>query len=124
MVTRADHDVTAAGSVAASARELLLSPLDAILTEPTRFRIAAALVGLPASGRISFTALRYLLDLTDGNLGMHLRVLVEVGYASVQKEAHGRRPQSLYAATNQGRAAFDAHVAALEAIIAAAQPGE
>ncbi len=80
----------------------------------------AALIGLPERGRISFTAVRDLLGMTDGNLGMHLRVLVEMGYAAVTKERNGRRTHSLYAATHQGHAAFEAHVAALEAIIAAA----
>lgn len=98
----------------------LQTPLDPILTDANRLRLMAALIGLPERGRISFTALRDLLDLTDGNLGMHLRVLVEMGYAAVAKERHGRRIQSLYAATHQGHAAFETHVAALEAIIAAA----
>ena len=80
----------------------------------------AALIGLPERGRVSFTALRDLLDLTDGNLGMHLRALVEMGYVAVAKERNGRRTQSLYTATYQGHVAFEAHVAALEAIIAAA----
>lgn len=102
----------------AAARELLLTPLDQFLTDATRFRIMAVLVGLPEQGRMSFTAVRDLLGMTDGNLGMHLHLLVEVGYADVIKERRGRRMHSLYQATYQGRAAFNAHVAALEAIIA------
>lgn len=103
-----------------SLQTLLLTPLDPILVDATRLRLMAALIGLPERGRISFTALRDLLGMTDGNLGMHLRVLVEMGYTAVTKERNGRRTQSLYAATHQGHAAFEAHVAALEAIIAAA----
>lgn len=99
---------------------LLRTPLDPILTDTTRLRLAATLIGLPEGGQISFTALRRLLDLTDGNLGMHLRVLAEMGYTRITKEQHGRRVQSLYAITAAGRAAFTAHIAALEAIIAAA----
>lgn len=106
--------------VPASLQDLLLTPLDPILADATRLRLMAALIGLPERGRISFTALRDLLGMTDGNLGMHLRVLVEMGYTAVTKERNGRRTQSLYAATHQGHAAFAAHVAALEAIIAAA----
>jgi len=99
----------------------LLTPLDSILADATRLRLMAALIGLPERGRISFTALRDLLGMTDGNLGMHLRVLVELGYAAVAKERNGRRTQSLYAPTHRGYAAFESHVAALEAIIAAAR---
>lgn len=105
----------------APVEELLRAPLDPLLGDAARLRAMAALIGLPAEGRIGFVALRRLLDLTDGNLGRHLQVLAEVGYVDVVKEYHGRRPHSLYAATPQGRAAFAAHIAALEGIIAAAQ---
>lgn len=101
--------------------DLLRTPLDPLLADAARLRAMAALIGLPAEGRIGFVALRRLLGLTDGNLGRHLQVLVEMGYADVSREYHGRRPHSLYAATMRGRAAFAGHVAALEAIIAAAR---
>ncbi len=116
MVTRESGD--AAASIALL--DGLLTPLDPALVDTTRLRLMVALIGLPERGKISFTALRDLLGMTDGNLGMHLRMLVEIGYAAVAKERNGRRTQSLYAATHQGHAAFEVHVAALEAIIAAA----
>lgn len=120
----ADSAGSVGGSDVDSVRDLLQAPLDPILVDTARLRLMAALVGLPPEGRLSFTALRRLLDMTDGNIGKHLRVLVEVGYADVDKERHGRRPQSLYTASARGRAAFAAHVAALEAIIAAAHGPE
>jgi predicted ArsR family transcriptional regulator len=101
-------------------RELLLAPVDPILADLNRLRVMAALVGLPAGGQLSFTALRKLLDLTDGNLGQHVRVLAETGYLEVSRTSRGRRPQSLYRATAEGRAAFERHSAALAAIMAAA----
>lgn len=108
-------------AASAPLEDLLRTPLDPVLKDAARLRVMAALVGLPVEGRIGFVALRRLLDLTDGNLGRHLQVLSEMGYADVVKEEHGRRPRSLYAATPRGRAAFAAHVAALEDIIAAAR---
>jgi DNA-binding MarR family transcriptional regulator len=100
-------------------RRLLLAPVDPILADLNRLRVAAALVGLPPGGQLSFTALRKLLDLTDGNLGQHVRVLAETGYVDVTRTSHGRRPQSLYAITAAGRAAFERHSEALAAIMAA-----
>jgi predicted ArsR family transcriptional regulator len=100
-------------------RRLLLAPVDPILADLNRLRVAAALVGLPAGGQLSFTALRKLLDMTDGNLGQHIRVLVETGYVDITRTSQGRRPQSLYAITADGRAAFERHSAALAAIMAA-----
>lgn len=102
-------------------RDLLRAPLDPLLADTNRLRLLAALIGLPTAGELAFTALRELLGLTDGNLGLHLRTLVEHGYAEVRKEGRGRLGRSFYHATAIGRAAFDTHVAALEAIVAAAR---
>jgi DNA-binding transcriptional ArsR family regulator len=100
--------------------ELLASPLDPVLTEPARLRIQAALHALPPSGAVSFTILRKALSLTDGNLGMHMSVLVDAGFVATEERWRGKRRTTLYQATNAGRAAFDAHVRALNAIIRAA----
>ena len=102
-------------------RQLLGAPVDPILADLNRLRVTAALIGLAGDARLSFTALRNLLGMTDGNLGQHVGVLVEVGYLSVTHASRGRRRQSLYAATASGRAAFERHSSALAAIIAAAR---
>lgn len=104
-----------------SLEDLLRTPLDPTLVDAARLRIIAALIGLPPGGSLSFTALRRLLGMTDGNLGMHLRVLTEMGYIAVTQLSQGRRRQSHYSATVAGRAAFEAHVSALEGIITAAR---
>jgi DNA-binding MarR family transcriptional regulator len=100
--------------------ELLTSPLDPVLTDPTRLRIQAALYALPPSTAMSFTILRKALGLTDGNLGMHVRVLIDAGFVATEERWRGKRRTTLYEATSAGRAAFDAHVRALNAIIRAA----
>ena len=105
----------------AALRQLLQTPIDPVLADLNRLRVTAALTGLPGSGQLSFTALRKLLAMTDGNLGQHVRVLVETGYVEVSRVSHGRRQQSLYRVTAEGRAAFERHSAALAAIIAAAE---
>jgi DNA-binding transcriptional ArsR family regulator len=105
-------------------RQLLQTPIDPILADPNRLRAIAALVGLPSGGYLSFTTLRKLLDMTDGNLGQHLRVLVETGYVDLDRVSQGRRTQSRYWATADGRAAFERHSAALMAIVEAARRAE
>lgn len=106
---------------------LLHTPLDPLLTDGARLRLLAALLGVPDGGGLGFGALRGLLGLTDGNLGSHLSVLAEAGYVDVAGSVHGPRPtrrrRSLYASTPRGRAAFESHARALEAIIAASQSG-
>jgi DNA-binding transcriptional ArsR family regulator len=102
--------------------DLLASPLDPVLTDPTRLRIQAALHALPAEAAMSFTILRKALMLTDGNLGKHVHVLLDAGFVTTEEHWRGKRRTTLYRATSAGRAAFDAHVEALNAIIRASTP--
>jgi DNA-binding MarR family transcriptional regulator len=101
---------------------LLASPLDPVLTDPARLRIQAALHALPPDAAMSFTILRKALGLTDGNLGKHVRVLIDADFVATEENWRGKRRTTLYRTTATGRAAFEAHVRALNAIIAAAQP--
>jgi DNA-binding MarR family transcriptional regulator len=105
--------------VLAELANLLASPLDPVLTDPTRLRIQAALHAQPDDTSMSFTILRKALALTDGNLGTHIRVLVDAGFVTTEESWRGKRRTTLYRATSAGRAAFEAHVRALNAIIAA-----
>lgn len=101
---------------------LLRIPFDPTLTDPARLRIQAALVALPRSGSIGFTALASALQMTDGNLGRHLSVLVEVGYVETSVTFRGRRKSTWYQASSDGRHAFETHVAALRGVLDAASP--
>ena len=94
-----------------------MADLDPIIHQPVRLQIMAALSELTESQEVDFTFLRTKLALTDGNLGAHLLTLEEAGYLKVKKAFVGRRPKTFLAITTAGRKAFDAHVAALEAII-------
>ncbi len=91
--------------------------LDPLIHQPTRLRIMAALVSLSEGDRVDFGFLQELLDLTPGNLSVHLQKLEEAGYVVVEKTFVNRRPKTWIAATSKGRDAFANHVAALEEII-------
>lgn len=94
-----------------------MAELNEIMHQPVRLRIMAALVTLEADSAVDFTYLRNLLEVTDGNLGAHLRKLEEAGYIAVNKTFVDRKPRSFVAATTEGRKVFQEHVAALEAIL-------
>src|SRR5512135_1537229 len=94
-----------------------MAELNEIIHQPVRLRIMAALVSLEASSEVDFSYLRDLLDVTDGNLGAHLRKLEEAGYISVNKTFIDRKPRTFVAATSEGRKVFQEHVAALESIL-------
>jgi DNA-binding MarR family transcriptional regulator len=94
-----------------------MAKFNEIIHQPVRLQIMASLVTLAGDEELDFTSLRNLLDVTDGNLGAHLRKLEETGYIAVKKEFVERKPRSFISATSEGRKIFQEHVAALEAIL-------
>jgi DNA-binding MarR family transcriptional regulator len=94
-----------------------MAELNEIIHQPVRLRIMASLVTLAPGDEVDFTYLRGLLEVTDGNLGAHLRKLEEAGYISVNKTFVERKPRTFISATVEGRKVFSEHVAALEAIL-------
>ena len=94
-----------------------MAELNETIHQPVRLRIMAALVALETGNEVDFTYLRNLLDVTDGNLGAHLRKLEEAGYIAVNKAFVERKPHTYVSATAVGRKVFQEHVAALESIL-------
>jgi DNA-binding MarR family transcriptional regulator len=94
-----------------------MAELNETIHQPVRLRIMAALVTLEPGNEVDFTYLRGLLDVTDGNLGAHLRKLEEAGYISVNKVFVERKPHTYVSASEAGRRVFRDHVAALEKIL-------
>ena len=94
-----------------------MSGLDDLIHQPARLRIMAALGSLRLREQVDFNFLKDKLDLTDGNLGAHLRALEDAGYLALEKTFVKRRPKTYAAATAAGRKAFAGHVEALQAIL-------
>ncbi len=84
----------------------------------SRIRLAAMSI-LMVNETMDFNSLKELLQVTDGNLATHMAVLEREGYIRVQKRFVGKKPQTVYAATSSGKAAFLEHVDALERLIKA-----
>jgi DNA-binding MarR family transcriptional regulator len=94
-----------------------MAELNETIHQTVRLRIMAALVTLDAGNEVDFAYLRDLLDVTDGNLGAHLRKLEEAGYIAVNKAFVERKPRTFVSATAAGRKVFQEHVAALKSIL-------
>src|SRR5512136_1489354 len=94
-----------------------MAELNETIHQPVRLRIMAALVALEPGNEVDFIYLRDLLEVTDGNLGAHLRKLEEAGYIAVNKVFIARKPRTFVSVTEAGRKVFQEHVAALEAIL-------
>ncbi len=72
---------------------------------------------LTVQEKADFNYLKEMLNLTDGNLASHLKTLESKGYISVNKKFVGRKTQTNYYATNEGKIAFKEHLDALENLI-------
>ena len=94
-----------------------MAELNEIIHQSVRLQVMAALVTLKPNDSVDFSYLRDLLDVTDGNLGAHLRKLEEAGYITSEKTFIDRKPRTFLAATALGRQVFTEHVTALEEII-------
>lgn len=66
---------------------------------------------------VDYNALKEYLEVTDGNLASHLKSLEAKKFIEVRKQFVGRKPQTTYRCTKEGRKAFSLHLAALENLI-------
>jgi DNA-binding MarR family transcriptional regulator len=94
-----------------------MAELNEIIHQTVRLRIMAALVVLEPGSEVDFGYLRDLLEVTDGNLGAHLRKLEEAGFIAINKTFVERKPRTYIAITGEGRSVFQEQVAALEEIL-------
>ena len=92
----------------------LLQDLDPVLHERGRLAIVSVLA---AAERLTFTELRDALEMTDGNLSVHLQKLEEKGYVVIDKLFVGRKPQTGCRLTRVGPRAFSSYLDRLEAIV-------
>jgi DNA-binding MarR family transcriptional regulator len=92
----------------------LVEDLDPMLHERGRLAIVSVLA---AVDRWTFTELRDALEMTDGNLSVHLQKLEDRGYVAIDKQFVGRRPQTTCHLTRAGRQAFTRYLDQLQAIV-------
>ncbi len=90
------------------------SKLDKVIHEKGRLSIMTLLA---TRVEWNFQDLKGQLQMSDGNLITHLRALEKVGFVSVYKEMNKKRPQSNYALTKTGKAAFEDYLTVLEQIV-------
>lgn len=72
---------------------------------------------LVVNDMLDFIALREYLEVTDGNLASHIKALEKEGFIGVEKSFVGKKPNTRYFITPEGKKAFDNHLQALELFI-------
>ena len=92
--------------------------LDPVIHAPTRLQIAALLAAVHDA---EFSTVRDALGVSDSVLSKHVSQLAEAGYVKLRKAALGGRQRTWLSLTRDGRRAFEAHVMALQALVASAR---
>lgn len=89
--------------------------LDEVVHQRVRLGVLAI---LSEAAECTFITVRDTLELTDGNLSRHIRVLEDAGLVEVRKGYEGRRPCTWLSLTRQGHKALRAEIGALEKLVA------
>ncbi|WP_324676175.1 transcriptional regulator [Hymenobacter sp. GOD-10R] len=92
----------------------LIHTLNKAFDHRVRLGVMAVLM---ANDTVSFNDLKDALDLTDGNLASHVAALEKAGYVTVSKQFVGKKPNTTYTASTEGKQAFQEHLNALEKLL-------
>ena len=66
---------------------------------------------------VEFNTLKETLEVSDGNLASHISALEKLKYLEVRKAFIGKKPNTSYRVTRDGKKAFSDHLDALEKLI-------
>mgnify|MGYP004499617401 CR=1 FL=1 len=86
---------------------------DPVIHAPTRLQICAMLATVENA---EFSAIRDTIGVSDSVLSKHVKQLEDAGYVAVSKATAMSRLRTWLTLTRDGKRAFKAHVAALEAL--------
>jgi DNA-binding MarR family transcriptional regulator len=103
-------------SVSVSTRDDDDVTFDRLVYERVRLGIMSALA---VREELTFSELKALFDVSDGNLSAHARKLEEANYLTCTKCFAERRPKSVYRLTPRGRAALNRYLDHVETVIKA-----
>jgi DNA-binding MarR family transcriptional regulator len=91
-----------------------IGKLDDVIHGRVRLGVMAYLADAEAA---DFTELKAVLEVTQGNLSVHLRKLEEAGYVAIDKSFLDRKPLTRVRVTPAGRAAFGAYLEAIAKLV-------
>lgn len=91
-----------------------LSKLNKAFDSRIRLGIMSILI---VNDYIEFSELKEKLQLTDGNLASHISALEKLKFVEVKKQFLGKKPNTSYKVTTDGKKAFNQHLNALEEIL-------
>jgi DNA-binding transcriptional ArsR family regulator len=93
----------------------LTKQINKILHERARLGVMSILIA--SNDKVTFTELVSKLELTRGNLSVHMKVLEEYGYIVSKKEFVENKPRTSFKVTAKGKKAFEKYLKILEQIV-------
>jgi len=72
---------------------------------------------LMVNDQVDFITIKEQLHATDGNIASHTNALEKLNYVEIKKQFIGKKPNTSYKVTRQGKKAFSDHIDALENLI-------
>lgn len=88
-----------------------MQEIDRLVHEPARLRVLTLLAGVQEA---DFTFILRALQMTNGNLSVHMRRLEEARYVSMTKTFAGRVPKTIFSITTRGRRALEKYWQSLD----------
>jgi len=88
--------------------------LDQTIHQPIRTKIMAYLIN---AGTADFSTLKKVLELTDGHMSTHMKLLVESGYVDMEKTFVDNKPKTTYSVSKDGKKKFSEYVSALKKMV-------
>ena len=85
-----------------------------VLHQPVRTQIVAYLIG---GEEATFSELKRVLRVSDGNLESHLKKLIAAEYVATRKDSSNARQQTVYSLTQGGWAALRQYMANLQQML-------
>jgi DNA-binding MarR family transcriptional regulator len=94
--------------------ELAINKLNKVFENLIRLGVMSILM---VNDWVDFSTLKEMLNITDGNLASHIKALENEQYIEIKKRFIGKKPNTSYRVTINGRNAFNDHLNILENII-------
>ena len=91
-----------------------MAELDQVIHQAVRTKILAYLIN---TGSSDFSTLKKALELTDGHMSTHMKLLVESEYVEVEKTFVDNKPKTTYSISKTGRKKFSEYVSVLQKLI-------
>ena len=92
----------------------LIHNLDKAFENRIRLGVMSILV---VNDWVEFNELKKLLEVTDGNLASHISALDKKGFIETRKKFVGKKPNTSFKVTENGRSAFQQHIRAIEELL-------